>query len=1084
MKRCLSFILILTLFFSCVSINAFAGGDDYLDDVEWHIFNKPGYVEIMRDYSPIGFIWKDEMMKKPSSTFNPEIAKVSAALSVLAYDRNAIIDILTSTTDDYDCGMGFQLSTSYFPNSSFSDNDHVAYTVAYKEQEDGSILYCVAVRGTDGYEWYSDFRLGENNGGKHLGFHMAANELMTYLRQVFSHDGRSASNRHILITGHSRGAAVANIIAPMLMSEQYAASRNLYCYTFACPAVSKSASADYPNIINFINRGDIVPTVPLEDWGYKRNGSDWKFGVTRSGDVYQKILRDTGEAFNGFTGTADFISILKYLIPDEDTYFDAWVQIVMNIIGYKMSGRGGDAGHAEALRNKLLSLMGDAGIEMLQNRLTAPINFTFQYLSDLGNYYAETVLLAGQFIAAAMGKSEEEQMSGFGSTLRSRLEEFWESGFTCLADIQSAAARMNSAIAAVEIAKNNIGALIRLLSDSNGDLLGALDKGHHQNNYFSFASTTFLGFNSRYQDYNLTSFDIQDVETIGPWCFSECRNLESVTFDSNLRYIGSESFYNTALTGDLCLPEGVLGISDSAFDGCENLTSVHFPHSLRWLGSGAIGGENITEVTMPIEVVGYHSFYTGGVTTIHFLKGSTGVMADYKGLLERRYTLMGWCIRNLSTLTFEEGITHIGAYAFQAYDGYSMVEGALTNVTLPSTLQSIGEYAFSGQNHLAEINLPEGLTELGESCFGRCGLESVSIPDSVEAIPQSCFYENTKLQSVSFSEGLKSIGTRAFEGCNSLEALALPHTIETIGEYAFFRTDSLKELSIPAELCGDSLRWHYMGPIEKIHYLRGSTGIMPNKTNSQSVEQGAYRTLKEVDFEEGITHIGDYAFAGPASPGVLEKVTLPSTVTTIGNQAFSDQPALKNIILPEGLTSIGSSCFKGSGLQKVDLPSTLASLGENCFAYNSFLGLVRFRGNAPEFGNTAVFDCNVSEVVWPADGTGWDQTIPALSLSSLFCHPDNEPALNISGNIKVLEESALENTGAAIFELSSGVETIGADVFSNETRDILIRVPASVVNIDDNAFRSNGRVFIVAPKDSIAWQHADQSGIYRITAPD
>ncbi len=381
--------------------------------------------------------------------------------------------------------------------------------------------------------------------------------------------------------------------------------------------------------------------------------------------------------------------------------------------------------------------------------------------------------------------------------------------------------------------------------------------------------------------------------------------------------------------------------------------------------------------------------------------------------------------------------------------------------------------------------------EIGEYCFQRTGLESMVIPEGVKAIPVYCFHECSQLRSVELPEGIRTIGTSAFEGCEALEVLLLPHTVEGIGQDAFVRTTALKEFSIPVELCDENLLWvRSIGPVEKLHYLFGSTGVMPDRSqnllNNRALEQSLTDSLREVDFEEGITRIGDYALTCWGSYGVgsasgsLQKVTLPSTLKSIGVSAFNGRTDLREIVLPEGLEELGDACFKSTGLTEIMIPSTVRTIGRECFYYCRSLGRISFLGDAPVFTRDEVFMENVAEVVWPAEKSGWSANIKALSSTALFCHSDAEPVLHIAGNIRTLEESAFENIGVTIIELESGVRAIGADTFRS-SRDLLIRVPASVTQLDENAFRSSGRVFIAAPQDSTAWQFAAENGIRLIT---
>ena len=151
-----------------------------------------------------------------------------------------------------------------------------AYTVGSKTIEfsgEERTLVTIAVRGTNGGEWYSNFDFAPSKSDDAV---FAENFLFTaedaYLG-VLSAVG-SVKNPLFLVTGHSRGGATANLLALLLSA--YYGNDNVFGYTFASPNTVKT-SENIPsceNIFNFVNPCDIVTKVPFEDWGYGRVGID------------------------------------------------------------------------------------------------------------------------------------------------------------------------------------------------------------------------------------------------------------------------------------------------------------------------------------------------------------------------------------------------------------------------------------------------------------------------------------------------------------------------------------------------------------------------------------------------------------------------------------------------------------------------------------------------------------------------------------------------------------------------------------------------------------------------------------------
>ena len=131
----------------------------------------------------------------------------------------------------------------------------------------------IAIRGTTAGEWYSnvDIAPSQQDGGVFAeNFLFAAQDVFVNLQPILQ---QLDANVAVVVTGHSRGGACANLLG-MLLNEEIGMER-VYVYTSAAPATVKYTwSVNYNNIFNLINAGDIVPRVPLAAWGYTRLGED------------------------------------------------------------------------------------------------------------------------------------------------------------------------------------------------------------------------------------------------------------------------------------------------------------------------------------------------------------------------------------------------------------------------------------------------------------------------------------------------------------------------------------------------------------------------------------------------------------------------------------------------------------------------------------------------------------------------------------------------------------------------------------------------------------------------------------------
>lgn len=222
---------------------------------------------------------QDSLFKQASTEFNIDLAKFSLSLSAAAYG-NTCANIEKMLTD-----YGFTNDTVYdkasYEKASKMGTDLVGYSFANKKiscNDSEYTLVAVVIRGTSGdNEWISNFNVNDsgNNPALHEGFSKAEKSLLTELNHYIKSLNLNKLNTKFLITGHSRGAAVANLLAADLSrSEKLADQSNIYSYTFATPNVAKIGYNNYLNIFNAVNPADIVTEIPLAKWGYS------KYGVT------------------------------------------------------------------------------------------------------------------------------------------------------------------------------------------------------------------------------------------------------------------------------------------------------------------------------------------------------------------------------------------------------------------------------------------------------------------------------------------------------------------------------------------------------------------------------------------------------------------------------------------------------------------------------------------------------------------------------------------------------------------------------------------------------------------------------------
>ena len=266
------------------------------------------------------FAYDDSMVPDSCAAgeLSPEIAKASVYLSMGAYypDKGSTCSSLYSQ-------MGYELcctSPWYSKRMSYRDCDHAAFTIAKKEAGE-KVIYLVPVRGShDPREWYSNFHVG--NLQEHEGFRKAADEVLNELTALIRSDKHRPEDVFIWLTGHSRGAAVANLAAASLAmgkaGEGLVDPENVTAYTFACPAVTRGDAGDLKNIYNYNNPYDLIPALPMgeEGWNFDRYGTTITLS-DEDGTYYEMMRRFrtvTGTNYEAFS-PKDLISLLYHLMP-------------------------------------------------------------------------------------------------------------------------------------------------------------------------------------------------------------------------------------------------------------------------------------------------------------------------------------------------------------------------------------------------------------------------------------------------------------------------------------------------------------------------------------------------------------------------------------------------------------------------------------------------------------------------------------------------------------------------------------------------------------------------------------------------
>ena len=245
------------------------------------------------------------------------------------------------------------------------------------------------------------------------------------------------------------------------------------------------------------------------------------------------------------------------------------------------------------------------------------------------------------------------------------------------------------------------------------------------------------------------------VTSIGDYAFFECSSLTSVTIPNGVTSIGDNTFFDCSSLTSVTIPNSVTSIADEAFYGCSSLTSVT-------INSDAI------------------------------------VNKDYS-IADNLKTIFG---SQVTKYIIGPTVKGIGSFAFQGCLG-------LSSVTIPNSVTSIGDYAFGDCSKLSSVHISD-IAAWCQISFGNTSanpliyahnlylngdiVTDLVIPNSVTSIGDYAFYNCTSLTSVTIPNGVTSIGNRAFIYCSGLSSVTIPSSVTAIGKYAFMACNNLYDV--------------------------------------------------------------------------------------------------------------------------------------------------------------------------------------------------------------------------------------------------------------------------------------------------
>ncbi len=611
---------------------------------------------------------------------------------------------------------------------------------------------------------------------------------------------------------------------------------------------------------------------------------------------------------------------------------------------------------------------------------------------------------------------------------------------------------------------------------------------------YSFKQTLIISGTGAMYDYNYAGGYY--VDGTAPWLDYE-RNLQKVIIDEGVTYIGTYAFterYDEFK--EVVFPSTLIEIGEYAFDKCYGLTHIAFPDSLESIGNYAFND-------------------CTGLETVNWGKSTAPYSAE----------IFTGC-NNLNNIIFHEdneqdlAVENGALFNKNKTTLVKFLSNSLTEYAIPSTVTTIGDYAFYGNESLLEIVIPGNVKTVGQYAFSYTNLESVYIQEGVITLEEGCFNENYSLETVNIAGSVKTVGNRAFSDCwitslylgegieiigesaffylrttdlvipdsvkyigvsafdsGYFETLTIGNGVETIDEYAFYGCYNLSEVVLPdsVETVND-FAFAYCESLEvldigsNVKNMSGAVFLESTRlyditvdTNNQYFKiktEGLYNKDETVLHLYTLLNQPETIYDDDGNPIDGTSFTIPSGVTRIDSGAFGYQGNLTAITFNSKITSIGAFSFMCTGITEIDLPLSVKELGDCAFSSCDNLIRCELNQGLEKIGHSAFFQ----------NGALTSCNLPSSvtyigNYGFEYCEELNETFI-LSNNIEYVGDYAFDGCYNLIFylDLPDSLTYLGSGAFWN-TQVKSLTIGNGIATLESSVFADTDIESLVIPEN-------------------
>ncbi len=505
----------------------------------------------------------------------------------------------------------------------------------------------------------------------------------------------------------------------------------------------------------------------------------------------------------------------------------------------------------------------------------------------------------------------------------------------------------------------------------------------------------------------------EGVTSIGDNAFTSFEKLKEISIPGTVKSIGSSAFADTGLTS-VVIPEGVECIKSGAFIFCFSLENIETPESLtsigdnifeqtKWLNNYKDEHENEMVILNGILIDGSQAsgdvVIPDGVVNIadYAFEFSTSIKSismpeSVRTIGENAFYS---CI-NLNDIALSENIESIGLSAFdktawldsRKKENDLIIEnravisatGCTGDMVLPDDINCIADSAFYNCNKLTGISIPDSVKRIGTQTFYNCyNLKNINLPSELTVIGKQAFYNCNSITKLGIPDNVKSIGEEAFYKCKKLEKITLPENIESIGSYAFAYCYELENLYIPEyvnqigeNIILDDSKMYKISVSKANPFYCDVNGVLFNVDKTILIAFPKYKEAESYIIPESVTTIDSKAF----SCSSIEELIITENVDNISSDAFINSPDLMNFTVSSKNTAfcdINGVLFDKSCKTLLSYPSGRTQKEYNVPINTETLGEYAF------YAVDGLFDINLPECIY---------TIKDYAISKVRCLTD------------------------------------------------------------------------------------------------